>query len=99
MPTLLQLAPLLRLFAPAAVAILTQYIGADAATQLVSVLLSLVGAGAWSLYANTPASLAQTVASVKGVTVHVDPTADPSLQKLAANPAIKDIVPAPRSPR
>lgn len=99
MPTLTQLAPLLRLFAPAAVTLLANYVGTDLATQLVAFALSLAGAGAWSLYANTPASLAQTVASVKGVTVHVDPTADPSLQKLAANPAVKDIVPAPRSPR
>lgn len=98
MPTLTQLAPLLRLFGPAAVALIAPYVGAGPAETIVSALLTLAGAGAWSLYANTPASLAQTVASVKGVTVHVDPSADPSLQKLAADDKVKDIVPAPAAP-
>lgn len=92
MPTLTQLAPLLRLFAPVAVGILTQYIGADAATQIVSVLLSLAGAGAWSLYANTQGSLAQTVAAMKGVKVAVSPEAAPELLKLASDKSVPDIV-------
>lgn len=95
MPTLTQLAPLLRLFAPAAVTLLSNYVGADLAQQLVAFALSLAGAGAWSMYANTQGSLAQTVASFKGATVQVDHTADPSLQTLAADPKVKDIVPAP----
>ena len=95
MPTLTQLLPLLRLFAPVLVGILTQYIGADAATQLVSVILTLLGSGGWSLYANKQSSLAQTVASFKGAIVQVDHTADPSLQTLAADPKVKDIIPAP----
>lgn len=92
MPTLTQLAPLLRLFAPVAVGILTQYIGADAATQIVSVLLSLAGAGAWSLYANTQSSLAQTVAAMPGVKVAVSPAAAPELLKLASDPTVPDVV-------
>ena len=98
MPTLAQLAPLLRLFAPAVVAILTQYIVAVAATQIVSVLLSLAGAGAWSLYANTQGSLAQTVASFKddrgnpAVKILVGPTAPPALMALANDTSIPEVV-------
>lgn len=98
MPTLTQLAPLLRLFAPAVVGILTQYIGADAATQIVSVLLSLAGAGAWSLYANKQSSLTQTVAGFKddrgkpAVKVLVSSTAPEGLLKLASDTSVPEVV-------
>lgn len=98
MPTLAQLAPLLRIFAPVLVGILTQYIGADAATQLVSVILTLLGSGGWSLYRNTASGLTQTVASIKddagrpAVKVLVAPTAPEGLLKLASDTSIPEVV-------
>lgn len=92
MPTLTQLAPLLRLFAPAAITLLTSYVGADLATQLVAFALSLAGAGTLSLYANTQGSLAQTVAAMPGVKVAVSPAAAPELLKLASDPTVPDVV-------
>lgn len=92
MPTLIQLAPLLRLFAPAAITLLTSYVGADLATQLVAFALSLAGAGTLSFYANTQGSLAQKVAAMTGVKVAISPTAAPELLKLASDPSVPDIV-------
>lgn len=98
MPTLAQLAPLIRIFAPVLVGILTQYIGADAATQLVSVILTLVGSGGWSLYRNTASGLTQTVASIKddagrpAVKVLVAPTAPQDLLKLASDTSVPEVV-------
>jgi hypothetical protein len=97
MPTLLQLAPLIRILLPVIVGVASQYLGADAGQAIGSLIATLVGVSGWSLYANTQGSLAKTVASVQGLTVHVDRTADSSLQQLAADPTVKDIVPDPRS--
>ena len=95
MPTLTQLAPLIRILIPVITGVASQYLGASGGEAVGALIASLLPAFGWSLFANTQASLAQTVASFKGATVQVDHTADPSLQKLAADDNVKDIVPAP----
>jgi hypothetical protein len=98
MPTLAQLAPLIRIFLPVIVALLTQYIGADAANSLVSILATLAGVSGWSLYRNTQSGLTQTVAAIKddngqpAVKVLVSPTAPQGLLNLASDTSVPAVV-------
>lgn len=98
MPTLAQLAPLIRIFAPVLVGILTQYIGADAAQQIVSVIVTLAGSAGWSLYRNTASGLTETVAAIKddagkpAVKVLVSSTAPQGLLALASDTSVPEVV-------
>lgn len=99
MSTLTQLAPLIRIFLPVITGVASQYLGADTGQAIGALIASFLASGGWSLYANTQANIALKAASIPGAKVLVDETADPSLKKLAADPAVKDVIPAPRSPR
>ncbi len=91
-----QYAGILRIVLPAALsfAVGKGWITQDMVTQVGSVLASIVAAGGWSAVSNTSLNLAKSVASVPGLTVHVDETAPPELQQAAADRAVADIVPA-----
>jgi hypothetical protein len=98
MPTLAQIAPLVRIFLPVIVTLLTQYVGADAAQSIGSLIATLVGVTGWSLYRNTQSGLTQTVAAIKddngqpAVKVLVSPTAPQGLLQLASDTSVPAVV-------
>jgi hypothetical protein len=99
MPTLAQIAPLIRLFLPFITGGLTYYAGADATQVILSLVLPLFGISApWSLYRNTVSGLTQTVASIKddagkpAVKILVSSTAPQSLLALAKDDNVPEVV-------
>jgi hypothetical protein len=97
-PTLAQIAPLIRIFLPFIVDILTNYVGADTATKIGAVIASLLASSAWSLYRNTATGLTQTVAGIKdeaghpAVKVLISSTAPQSLLNLASDVSVPEVV-------
>lgn len=99
MPTLNQIAPLIRIFLPFITGGLTYYAGADATQVILSLVLPLFGISApWSLYRNTQSGLTQTVAAIKddagkpAVKVLISPTAPQDLLKLASDTSVPEVV-------
>ncbi len=91
-----QVAGILRIAGPAAVAVLAQMglISDSAATNLTAIIVSVAGSAAWSAYANTNLNLSKAVASVPGLQVQADHNAPPELKAAADDPNVKGIVPA-----
>lgn len=91
---------ILRVVLPAAISFVVGkgWITSDVAAQIGSVLAAIVAAGGWSAVANTNLNLAKSVASVPGLSVHVDETAPADLQQAAVDRTVHDIVPAAPQP-
>jgi hypothetical protein len=98
MPTLAQIAPLIRIFLPVIVSLLAQYVGADAAQSIGSLIATLAGVTGWSLYRNTTSGLTQTVAAIKddkgkpALKILVSPDAPQDLLKLASDTNVPEVV-------
>ena len=87
---------ILRVIVPSAIsfAVGKGWITQDAVTQILGFLGTIAAAGGWSAVANSNLNLAKSVASVQGLTVHVDETAPPDLREAAVDRTVRDIVPA-----
>lgn len=88
-----QLAGLLRALSPVLVLILVGW-GMDSETAaVVAGAVTAVVMAFWAWWSHRPASMAKSVAAQPGVQVVVAPNAAPDLKKLAADPAVPDVVP------
>lgn len=89
-----QYAGILRIVLPAALsfAVGKGWLTQDMVTQIGSVLAAVVAAGGWSAASLSTGSLAQTVSEVPGLQVKVNRLAPVELQRMAADPAIPNVV-------
>lgn len=89
-----QYAGILRIVLPAALsfAVGKGWITQDIVAQIGSVLAAVVASGGWSAASLSTSSMAQTVSSVDGLQVKVSTLAPIALQRMAADPAIPNVV-------
>jgi hypothetical protein len=67
-------------------------VDSQTATAIVGAAGALVPL-AWGLFIHSNSSVAKTASQITGVQVAVGPKADASMQQLAADPAVADVVP------